>query len=86
MRDDMTRRQNATALRQDQRMDLRRLAKLSANKIADLVPGVEDAAAVHVILRLAEAYTYLAAEPPRAGRQVSQSVWETQCAWSRKRG
>ena len=35
-------------------------------KIADLVPGVEDDAAVQVILHLAEAYAYLAAEPPRA--------------------
>jgi hypothetical protein len=37
-----------------------------AKKIADLVPGVEDAAAAQVILRLAEAYAHLAAEPPRA--------------------
>ena len=37
-----------------------------AKKIADLVPGVEDAAAAQVILRLAEAYAYVAAEPPRA--------------------
>jgi hypothetical protein len=36
-----------------------------AKKIADLVPGVDDAAA-QVTLRLAEAYAYLAAEPPRA--------------------
>ena len=38
-----------------------------AKKIADLVPGVEDAAAAQVILRPAEAYAHLAAEPPRAG-------------------
>jgi len=37
-----------------------------AKKIAELVPGVEDAAAAQVISRLAEAYAYLAAEPPRA--------------------
>ena len=37
-----------------------------AKKIADLVPGVEDDAAAQVILRLAEAYAYLAVEPPRA--------------------
>jgi hypothetical protein len=37
-----------------------------AKKIADLVPGVEDDAAAQVILRLAEAYEHLAAEPPRA--------------------
>ena len=37
-----------------------------AKKIADLVPGVEDDAAVQVIVHLAEAYAYLAAEPPRA--------------------
>ena len=37
-----------------------------AKKIADLVPGVEDAAAAQVISRLAEAYAHLAAEPPRA--------------------
>jgi hypothetical protein len=37
-----------------------------AKKIADLVPGVEDAATAQVILRLAEAYAYLAAEPPKA--------------------
>jgi hypothetical protein len=37
-----------------------------AKKIAELVPGVEDDAAAQVILRLAEAYAYLAAEPPRA--------------------
>jgi hypothetical protein len=37
-----------------------------AKKIADLVPGVEDGPAAQVILRLAEAYAYLAAEPPRA--------------------
>jgi len=37
-----------------------------AKKIADLVPGSEDAAAGEVILNLAEAYAYLAVEPPRA--------------------
>ena len=37
-----------------------------AKKIAELVPGVEDDAAAQVILRLAEAYAHLAAEPPRA--------------------
>ena len=37
-----------------------------AKKIAELVPGVEDAAAAQVILHLAEAYAYLAVEPPRA--------------------
>jgi hypothetical protein len=37
-----------------------------AKKIADLVPGVEDDPVAQVILRLAEAYAYLAAEPPRA--------------------
>jgi hypothetical protein len=37
-----------------------------AKKLAELVPGVEDAAAARVILRLAEAYAHLAAEPPRA--------------------
>jgi len=37
-----------------------------AKKIADLVPGVEDDAAVQVIVHLAEAYAYLAAEPPKA--------------------
>ena len=36
-----------------------------AKKIADLVPGSEDAFAAQVILRLAEAYAHLAAEPPR---------------------
>jgi hypothetical protein len=37
-----------------------------AKKIADLVPGVEDDAAAQVTLHLAEAYAYLAAEPPKA--------------------
>jgi hypothetical protein len=36
-----------------------------AKKIADLVPGVEDDAAAQVTLHLAEAYAYLAAEPPK---------------------
>ena len=37
-----------------------------AKKIADLVPGVQDDVAAQVILHLAEAHAYLAAEPPRA--------------------
>ena len=36
-----------------------------AKKIAELVPGSEDAFAAQVILRLAEAYAHLAADPPR---------------------
>lgn len=37
-----------------------------AKKIATLVPKVEDDAEAQVVLHLAEAYTHLAAEPPRA--------------------
>ena len=44
-----------------------------AKKIADLVPEVEDDAAGQVILHLAEAYAYLAVEPPRS-RAASSSI------------
>ena len=37
-----------------------------AARIAAIVPGIEDDAAAQIVLHLAEAYAYLAAEPPRA--------------------
>jgi hypothetical protein len=37
-----------------------------AKRIAELVPTVEDEAMAEIVLRLAEAYADLAAEPPRA--------------------
>ena len=37
-----------------------------AKRIAELVPTVEDEAIAEIVLRLAEAYADLAAEPPRA--------------------
>jgi len=43
-----------------------------AKKIADLVPEVQDDAG-QVILHLAEAYAYLAVEPPRS-RAASSSI------------
>ena len=36
-----------------------------AKRIAALTPGVEDDAAAQVLLHLAQAYSQLAAEPPR---------------------
>jgi hypothetical protein len=37
-----------------------------AKRIAKLVPTVDDEAAAQIVLRLAEAYSHLAVEPPRA--------------------
>jgi hypothetical protein len=37
-----------------------------ATKIAALAPQVEDDSSAQIVLKLAEAYSYLAAEPPRA--------------------
>lgn len=37
-----------------------------AKRIAELVPTVQDEATAVIVLRLAEAYADLAAEPPRA--------------------
>ena len=44
-----------------------RARKAIVRKIASLVPKVEDDTGAQVVLHLAEAYAYLAAEPPRAG-------------------
>lgn len=40
--------------------------QLIAETIAKLVPGLEDDDRAQVVLRLAEAYAHLAAEPPRS--------------------
>jgi hypothetical protein len=37
-----------------------------AQRIAKLVPGVENADSAQVVLHLAEAYAHLAMEPPRS--------------------
>jgi len=40
--------------------------KAIAERVTQLVPGVEDDERAQVVLRLAEAYAHLATEPPRS--------------------